>query len=116
VVVPRTQNLWVGINHVIERFPAIAFRSPQCDNGIEALAAYRQHIEEQGRVTRLEPVGDWASHPADAFRTMAEAHRADLVTFKHAPASVQSDADWYKKTFAKRKRRGVKPIRVSANF
>jgi hypothetical protein len=37
VVVPRTHSVWVGINHVLEMFPALAFRSPQCDDGLAAL-------------------------------------------------------------------------------
>lgn len=116
VVVPKTQDVWVGVNHAIEMFPAIAFRSPRCDMGVEALSAYPQHIEEQGQLTRSEPVGDWASHPADAFRTMAEANRAGLVQFKHSSASVLSDAEWYRQTFGRWKRRGAKLMRVSATY
>jgi len=110
-VVPRVASVWQGINALKELFPALSFRSPACDNGVEALGAYRQHIEDEGTLTKTEPIGDWASHPSDALRTMAEAHRASMVSFKHTTAEVR--ADWY---FPKPKRRGAKPIRVSASF
>jgi hypothetical protein len=106
-VVPRIHDVWVGINHTLEMFPALSFRSPQCDLGVEALAAYRQHNEGEGGITRAEPIGDWASHPADAFRVMAEAHRSGLLTFKHTTAETRPE--WSFRV----KRKGMKPARVS---
>ena len=100
--------MWIGINHALELFPALSFRSPQCDKGIEALEAYRSHVEGEGALSKNEPVPDWSAHPADAFRMMAEAHRAGLVSFKHTTAEVRSK--WY----FPEKRRGMKPMRVSA--
>lgn len=108
VTVPRTADVWYGINHALELFPALAFRSPQCDEALEVLAIYRTKRVGEGALSTDEPVHDWASHTADAFRTMAEAHRAGLIQFKHTSAEVQSD--WY---FPKQKRRGCKPMRVS---
>ncbi len=70
--------------------------------------------DAEGGVTRGEPIGDWASHPADAFRTMAEAHRAGLIEFKHSNAQAQGPG-WVFNGFAPRQpRRGMKPQRVSA--
>ena len=108
VCVPRTASVWIGINHVIELMPAIAFRSPACDSGIDALAAYRQQVEGAGALTKADPVHDWASHPADAFRTMAEAHRAGLFKFASAADPRPNEYGLH------RQRRGVKPRRVSA--
>jgi hypothetical protein len=114
VVVPKTSSVWIGINHAQEMFNVLSFRSPQCDAGVEALGAYRQHIEAEGGVTRGEPIGDWASHPADAFRTMAEAHRAGLIEFRGSNAQAQGPG-WVFNGFAP-KRRGMKPQRVSAGW
>lgn len=83
-VVPRTHDVWIGINHLLEMFGGIVFRSPHTDKGLEALGSYRMHIEELGSITRAEPIHDWASHPADALRTMAEAHRVGLFKFASA--------------------------------
>lgn len=113
VTVPRVHSVWVGINHAQEMFSALSFRTPHCDKGIEALEAYRSEVEDAGRRSSGEPVRDWSSHPADAFRMMAEAHRAGLVQFRHTTAEVK--LDWY---FAgvKPVRRGMKPVRVSAGW
>jgi len=91
-VVPRTHDVWVGINHLLEMFDSLVFRSPQTEKGVEALGAYRMHIEEEGAITRPEPIHDWASHPADALRTMAEAHRVGLFKFACA---VDPRPDYY---------------------
>lgn len=107
VTVPRTHSVWVGINHALELFPSIAFRCPQCEAGIDALGAYRTRRQGEGAMTADEPVHDWASHPADAFRVMAEAHRAGLVEFKHTSAGVDGEyGEW------RRERRGVKAVRM----
>lgn len=112
VCVPRTHSVWVGINHGLELFPALAFRSPQCDDGLTALAAYRTRREGEGALTTDEPIHDWASHTADAFRTMVEAHRAGFVSFKHTTAEPKPG--WYVPDGGlKHKRRGLKPMRVS---
>jgi hypothetical protein len=107
-VVPRIHSVWIGINHAKELFSAIAFRSPQCDRGLDGLLAYRTKISGDGALTVNEPVHDWASHIADPFRTMAEAHRAGLVQFKHTTATPQPE--WHG-AGARRKR--VAEIRVS---
>lgn len=107
-VVPRCARVWDGINHAIEMMPAIAFRSPECDAGLDALAAYRMHVEGQGALTKAEPVHDWASHPADAFRTMAEAHRAGLFKFASAAQPRPEEHGTQGRT-----RRGMKPRCVS---
>lgn len=110
VTVPRTASVWIGINHAHELFPALSFRSPHCDKGLEALSCYRKRTEGEGALSTEEPVHDWASHPADAFRMMAEAHRAGLIAFKFTTAEPK--LDWYFGPKAKRK--GAKPMRVSA--
>lgn len=109
VGIPRTASVWIGLNHALELFPALAFRSPQCDEGLTALAAYRTRRQGEGAASSDEPVHDWASHTADAFRMAAEAHRAGLIEFKHTTAEVR--ADWYD---PRRVRRGMKAIRVSS--
>lgn len=109
VPIPRTASVWIGINHALELFPALSFRSPSCDDGLAALAAYRTRREGEGALTTDEPVHDWSSHTADAFRMMAEAHRAGMVAFKHTTAEPKPD--WY--GMQARVKRGLKPQRVS---
>lgn len=108
--IPRTASVWIGINHALELFPALSFRSPQCDDGLTALSAYRKRVDGEGALQTDVPIHDWASHTGDAFRMMAEAHRAGLVSFKFTTAEVKPD--WYDATFGRR-RRTAKPMRVS---
>jgi len=105
VTVPRTHSVWVGINHLLQLFPALQFRAPQVDPGLEALTCYRQRPPRDGTTNANEPIHDWASHPADALRTMAEAHLAGQFKFTHTNAQPMPERGG-------RKRRGMKPIRV----
>ena len=111
VTVPRCHSVWIGINHALEMFSALSFRSPQCDAGLEALSCYRTRPNRESSHAVDEPVHDWSSHTADAFRMMAEAHRAALVSFKHTTAEPRQD--WYTPG-GKRQKRGMAPMRVSA--
>lgn len=111
VCVPRTASVWIGINHTLELMPSMVWRNTATvEKGLEALAAYRQHIEGAGALTRAEPVHDWASHPADALRTMSEAHRAGLFRFASA---AQPRPDEYRPGGG-HVRKGMKARRVSA--
>jgi phage terminase large subunit len=78
-VLKPTHDIWWGINALKGMFPALAFRSPHCDKGLDALEAYRTKEVEPGKITTSEPVHDWASHPADALRYMAEAIQYKFV-------------------------------------
>jgi hypothetical protein len=109
VTVPRCHSVWIGINHAKEMFSSLAFRMPNCEKGLDALSAYRKKVEGEGALSTSEPVHDWTSHPADAFRMMAEAHRAGLIAFKHTTAEPRPD--WFG---PKHKRRGAAPMKVSA--
>lgn len=108
-VVPRTGDIWVGINHLKQIFTSLEFRSPECDLGLEALEAYHTKEEKDGTLSRDEPVHDWSSHTADALRTMAEAHAAGMFKFGHADVRGLPEDHPFRS-----KRRGIKPIRVCA--
>ena len=106
VPVPKTNSIWVGINHLLQLFPSLQFRSPQVDEGLEALSSYHQRPPRDGIATTNEPVHDWSSHFADALRTMAEAHLSGLFKFSHTPAKPNA-------MFGGRMRRGLAPRRFS---
>lgn len=78
-IVPRTQNIWVGINRLTQMFPRLSFRTPACAAGIDALENYRTRPAVQGVVAIDDPVHDWSSHAADALRMLAEAVMHGLV-------------------------------------
>jgi hypothetical protein len=111
VTVPRTNSPWLGINQALQLFPSFVFRSPQCDELLDVLACYR--TKRDGALSTDEPQHDFSSHTADSVRTLAEAHRAGLISFKHASAAVTSRHFQVPgKEFA-RKRMGCKPQRIS---
>ena len=105
--VPRTHSIWVGINHLLQLMPAMQFRqTDEVEDGLEALGSYWKKEEREGVLSNDKPVHDWASHTADAMRTMAEAHLSGMFKFSHTPA--EPDPERYG-----RKKRGMKPMRVS---
>lgn len=79
VCLPRTADVWDGINLLKGLFPSLVFRLPQCEKGLDALEAYHTKEVEVGKIITSEPVHDWSSHTADALRYMAEAFKHKLV-------------------------------------
>lgn len=52
-------------------FPRCWFDAEKCYDGIQGLRHYRYELDEKLGTFKREPLHDWASHPADAFRMMA---------------------------------------------
>jgi catechol 2,3-dioxygenase-like lactoylglutathione lyase family enzyme len=69
-VVPR-HSIADGIQAVRTVLPRCRFDSVKCNHGIEALKSYRKEYSQRLSVYRDRPYHDWASNPADAFRTLA---------------------------------------------
>jgi hypothetical protein len=104
-VVPRTPDVWTGINETRKRLPRLWFHS-RCDKevvapdgqrlpgGVGRLEGYRKHINTATGTTRAMPVGDICSHSADGLRTFAEADALDriptaAVAFTPGPPQVR---------------------------
>lgn len=60
-----------GINAVRMILPQCRFDKQNCLAGYDALKNYRKEWDDKNQVFRNIPVHDWASDPADAFRTLA---------------------------------------------
>jgi phage terminase large subunit len=52
------------------------FDEAHCYEGLEALRQYQREYDEDKKAFREKPRHDWTSHPADAFRMLAVAWRA----------------------------------------
>jgi hypothetical protein len=78
--VPRTDDIWVGINRLRQMLPRFSFRVPQCERGLEALCNYRTMRETSTGLARDEPVPDFSSHACDALRVVAEAEMAHMLS------------------------------------
>lgn len=73
-----------GIQAVRMLLPTTWFDKVKCKEGIEALRMYRREYDDKRQEFRTNPLHDWTSHYADAFRYFAVAHReaAKASTFK----------------------------------
>jgi hypothetical protein len=60
------------------------FDETRCANGLEALRQYQSEWDDKKKKFRDEPLHDWTSHPADAFRYLAMAYR-EIVPVEPAP-------------------------------
>lgn len=79
-VVPRTLDIWTGINSLRDLLKRSWFRMPFCEEGIASLEAYHTKPVTAGGVIAREPVHDYSSHDASAARCAAEAIELGLVT------------------------------------
>jgi phage terminase large subunit len=60
-----------GINAARLLIPQCWFDATKCARGIEALRQYRTDWDEKRKVFKNNPLHDWTSHAADAFRYLA---------------------------------------------
>jgi hypothetical protein len=107
-VLPRTQDIWVGINACLQMFPRFSFRLPACERGLDALANYAYKRSSATGIVVNEPVHNWASHAADALRMIAEAEMAGMLKTgfsKPRPTIVTTgirDMDFSRRTVVRR--------------
>jgi phage terminase large subunit len=66
-----------GIQAARLMFPRIWFDSVKCADGIESLRQYQRAWDEKLQCFRDNPLHDWTSHDADAFRMMAVAWKEE---------------------------------------
>ena len=60
-----------GINAVRMILPKCYFDEEKCSDGIKALQNYHRQWDDKLQEFKNQPVHDWSSHPADAFRYFA---------------------------------------------
>ena len=64
-----------GIQAVRMLLPTCWFDKAKCKEGIEALRMYRRDWDDKRQEFRQNPLHDWTSHFADAFRYFAVGHQ-----------------------------------------
>lgn len=77
VRVLRAHSVADGINAVRLVLPKAYFDAERCMLGLKALRGYRREWNELAQTWRANPVHDYASHGADAFRYLALGTRDD---------------------------------------
>lgn len=75
-----------GIDAVRLILPKCYINETECKEGVETLRAYRRKFDEVKQILSNEPLHDWSSHGADAFRYLA------LVTKTHAQSKKVAGA------------------------
>lgn len=92
VVVPRVQDLAVGID--LTRRALISdnwFDAKECADGLKGLDAYQYEWDEKLGRWKANPLHNWASHPADAWRQFAQGYHAPIERERE---SRRRDRDW----------------------
>lgn len=79
-VTPKT-SVVNGINAARTVFATCWFDSEKCADGLQALRNYRYEVDPETQQYSTNPLHDWASHGADAFRYFA-------VSLKEEPKPV----------------------------
>ncbi len=93
--VARTTDLNESIEATRKLFARCWFDETRCELGIAALASYHRRFDESKQMYLDEPIHDWASNSADAFRQMAQAWDDRLALTKTKPAeTVQANMDF----------------------
>lgn len=83
-----------GITAARALFPRCRFDEVQCNRGIEALKQYRKEWDDERKCFADNPLRDWTTHGADAFRYLAVGLRGRLA--KPRQVLAQSEFDSYK--------------------
>ncbi len=78
-----------GIDAVRNILNRCWFDERKCDRGIKALDGYKKEWDERHVCWRSQPLHNWASHGADAFRTLATG--LNLVTNERSIVDIRND-------------------------
>lgn len=96
-IISRARNMDIIVNVHIPAVRNILaqcrFNETLCADGITGLENYRAEYDDKKKKLGNRPVGDWASHPADAFRTFAVSDsRLEKYGQINLPAGVRMPA------------------------
>jgi hypothetical protein len=83
MVTPRTRDVYNDIQAVRGILPRCVFDKEKTKMGYEALKQYRREWDEKRNCFKNQPLHDWTSHGADAFRILPTiTDKANVSTFK----------------------------------
>lgn len=73
--------------------PRCYFDASKCERGIDGLMTYRKRYDEKLQLYTAEPVHDWSSHPADAFKILAVGWRDNQGASTPPPRQAETQFD-----------------------
>jgi phage terminase large subunit len=77
--VPRIDSVENGIAMVRDMFSKCFFDAERCETGLNALANYQYVWDERYDTFRQNPLHNWASNGADAFRMFAQGYEEEVA-------------------------------------
>jgi hypothetical protein len=86
----NTASLMSGIEQVRHILPMCLFDAVNCKRGIEVLESYHQKWNDAMNCWSGEPVHDWASHGADAFRYLCVAIKFGMIGDNSTVSAVEA--------------------------
>lgn len=106
IIVPRTPDIWNGINEVRRLLPNSFFHKTNCDSprvkdgqkfpsGVACLEGYQRRISRDGMTIQEAPWHNQFSHTADAARTFGEASLLNMIPshdssfYAHQPITIK---------------------------
>jgi len=140
MIVPRTPDVWIGINRLRGMMANMVFHKSNCGkdrlkngrrypSGIGALEAYRTADDSSAAVIKEMPIHDDCSHASDGLRTYAEGdssgmvskgfygdagkRKASVTVTKHGPRVIDDDFDDEKPTVSRGGSINFRKIRVT---
>jgi phage terminase large subunit len=90
-MVRRAKRVIDDINATRGIFHRVHFHATNCEQGLATLQEYHAHFDEKNQISG-EPVHNWASHGADAFRTFGIAW-CEYIENPHQYRPIQRE-DW----------------------
>lgn len=84
-------SLQDGIQAVRAMLPRCVFDLDRTGEAVESLKLYRREWDAERKVFRDNPLHDWTSHPADAFRMLAVMWKEQHVSLTPEPAKFDTD-------------------------
>lgn len=87
-----------GIEAVRQVLPMCWIDKDKCARGIECLNSYRKEFDEKNQTYRSQPLHDWASHGADAFRMFAMGRKLKPKAQEAPQERAEDDFDYLRMT------------------
>ena len=84
-----------GINAARTIFSQCWFDAERCADGLQGLRHYQWGELSATGVEKREPLHNWASHPADAFRTMAVTIKQPVIEREKRSSQQQAEKSEY---------------------